>query len=149
MTKKAHSRHDPAPQIGRDCALACKRSASRFSSVLNLCCQVNGPRIGRFRRIPTDQIRANPSPSNPWSIEPISNSQQHTFRTPLPIHKPDRGWNKKKSWTARAISAMPLSRAAVSFSDDFTNTAIATCPALSGKVMIPTSFVLPPIVPVL
>lgn len=59
------------------------------------------------------------------------------------------GKNKKKSWTARAISAIARSRAGTSFSDDFTNTARATCPALSGRVMIPTSFVVPPIVPVL
>jgi len=31
--------------------------------------EVNRPRIGRIRRIYTDQIRANPSdPPNPWSI---------------------------------------------------------------------------------
>ena len=72
--------------------LACKGDV--FSSgVLNLCCQVNRPRIGRIRRILTDQIRANPSdPPNPWSIEPISNSTNTPLRHDL-FSRVVRGWN--------------------------------------------------------
>ena len=61
----------------------------------------------------------------------------------------DCGRNRKKSWTAREICAITRSRSATGFVDSLTNTEIATWPAPPGRVKIPTSFVVPPMVPVL
>ena len=44
---------------------------------------------------------------------------------------------------------MALSRSGMGLSEDFTNTEIAICPIVSGRIIIPTSFVVIPMVPVL